>query len=115
LLNHGHDANSSYGIMVAGNISSDSEIDIEANNPFNKNSFNFLRNIGVAAYYGSKRNIHVIGNSFIGGGNHIAFRGSPQGGVNDISDNTFNLGVNRGNGVVVMDFPGIKVCTMDCR
>ncbi len=100
----------SRAIQIEGNISSDSDIDIEANE-FNVNPFILNHSRGIAAIYGTKHNIHVIGNHFTGGGTHIEFWGSPNGGANDISDNTIDPSSDFGTGMFVHDFPNTTICS----
>lgn len=100
----------SHGISIWGAIASDSDIDIE-NNDFNVNTFILNNNRGIDAWYGSKHNIHVIGNHFTGGGTHIDFWGSPNGGANDISDNTIDPSSDFGLGMFIHDFPQTTICS----
>ena len=100
----------SRAIQIDGNISSDSDIDIEVNK-FNVNPFILNNSRGIAAWYGNKHNIHVIHNHFTGGGTHIDFWGSPSGGANSISDNTIDPSSDFGTGMFIQDFPQTTVCS----
>lgn len=100
----------SRAISIEGNLTSDSDIDIE-NNDFVINPFILNDSRGVVAYYGDKHGIHVIGNHFTGGGTHIDFRGSTNGGVNDISDNTMDPSSDFGLGMFIQDFPQTTICS----
>jgi len=100
----------SHGIAIWGNLASDSDIDIE-NNRFNDNIFILSHNRSIDAWYGSKHGVHVIGNHFTGGGTHIDFRGSTNGGANVISDNTMDPSSDFGLGMFIHDFPQTTICS----
>ncbi len=100
----------SRAISIEGNLTSDSDIDIE-NNDFVINPFILNDSRGVVAYYGDKHGIHVIGNHFTGGGTHVDFRGSPNGGANVVSDNTMDPSSDFGLGMFIQDFPQTTICS----
>jgi hypothetical protein len=102
--------NPSRAIQIDGNISPDSDVDIEVDT-FNVNPLILNNNRGIAAWYGNKHNIHAIGNHFTGGGTHIDFWGSPNGGTNDISDNTIDPSSDFGIGMFIQDFLQTTICS----
>lgn len=100
----------SHGVAMFGNHTSDSDIDIETNH-FNVDIALPSNNEGVLAQGGSKHNIHVNGNHFTGGGAHVHYWGSPNGGQNEITSNTIDPSNFAGNGVWIRDFPRTTICS----
>ncbi len=98
------------GVAMFGSHTSDSDIAIELNH-FNVDIARPSNNKGVLAKGGSKHNIHVNGNHFTGGGTHIHYWGSPNGGQNEITSNTIDPSTFFGIGVLVRDFPQTTICS----